>query len=339
MNKKQKLTSLLALTGLGIVLASCQVAPVNAKTTITSADGAGSKTISTLLLVDGSAQITADAESFPGNNNYFYIEDSTFENVSFTPKADGAMVNLYHDGYLTNPNGKATVKEVWEEFASKVADYIPEGFQLETRTVQSANWSDDLMETKQSTGAHTEWKGYVFSVTYSWANVSEYIQKTKTLIGSSYDVTELQELDDSNTPWATFTAGENDTYTWKEAYVVNYWSAFGIFDGVMNSQYFAKNGINTFDGFSVAMQEYVIGESDSVIVKVDNLNTTDAEGKVKFIEASGVIKAAQQPSEPQEPQEPQEPKSKTGLFVGIGAGVVALLAALAFFFIKRKKAQ
>ena len=378
MNKKQKLTSLLALTGLGIVLASCQIAPVNATTSITSAEGAGTKTISALVLVDGSAQINPDAESFPGNGEYYYIEDSTFENVTFTPKADGAMVNLYHDGYLTNPNNLTTVKEVWEEFASKVADYIPEGFTLETRTVQSENWTDDYMETKQGTGAHTEWKGYVFSVTYSWANVAEYMAKTKALIGETlYESTELQELDDEGTPWVTFTAGENNTYTWREAYVVNYWSAYGIFDPVMHSEYFnLANGITTANGFAVAMQEYVIGEGQAQIVKVDNKNSLDAENNLKFIEATGTIAASQpdtsepsqpsedpseepseepsepsvepsepsvepsEPSQPSEPSEPSEPqKNNTGLVVGIIAGVVVLLGALAaFFFLRKRKA-
>lgn len=320
MNKKH-ITSLLALTGLAIFLASCQVAPVNAKTTITSKDGAGTKTISTLVLVDGSAQITGDATAFPGNNNYFYIEDSTFENVEFTPKADGVKAKLYHDGYLANPNKKATVKEVWEEFAAKVADYVPEGFELTTRTVQSDDWKDEYMETVPGSDVNA-WKGYVFTVTYSWENVEEYIAKTKTLIGSNYEMSELQELDDAKTPWVTFTKGEENTYTWTEAYVVNYWSAFGVFDGVMNSEYFAKNGINTFDGFSVALQEYVIGESDPVLVKVDNLNTKDENGNLKFISGKGVI------------------KNNTGLIAGIIGGVAALVAAVvAFLVIKRKKAK
>lgn len=320
MNKKH-ITSLFALTGLVLFLSSCQVAPVNAKTTITSTEGAGSKTISTLVLVDGSAQITADAESFPGNNNYFYIEDSTFENVEFTPKADGAKAKLYHDGYLTNPNGKGTVKEIWEEFASKVQDYVPEGFELTTRTVQSDDWKDEYMETVPGAEV-TAWKGYVFSVTYSWENVEEYIAKTKTLIGENYEVSELQELDDAGTPWVTFTKGEENVYTWSEAYVVNYWSAFGVFDGVMNSEYFNKNGINTFDGFSVALQEYVIGESDPVIVKVDNLNTKDENGNLKFVSAKGVV------------------KGNNGLIIGIIAGVAAVIAAVAaFLVIKRKKAK
>lgn len=317
MNKK-RLTSLLAFTGLALVLAGCQVAPVNAKTTITSKEGAGSKTISTLVLVDGSSQITADAESFPGNNNYFYIEDATFENVTFTPKADGAKAKLYHDGYLANPNQHDTVKEVWEEFASKISDYIPEGFNLETRTLQSTGWKDEYMEVVPGPEVN-EWKGYVFSITYSWENVAEYMSKTKTLIGDVYDQTELQELDDAGTPWATITAGEDNTYIWSEAYVVNYWTAFGIFDKVMNSEYFNRNGLSTSDAFSVAYQEYHIGESEPVKVKVDNLNTTE-NGELKFVSATGTIK----------------PKAGAGLWVGIGIAVVAIVAAVVVFLKKRK---
>jgi len=56
MNKKHFLTVSAACL-LGLALSSCQIAPVNATTKIDSVKGAGSKTLSALVLVDGSCQI------------------------------------------------------------------------------------------------------------------------------------------------------------------------------------------------------------------------------------------------------------------------------------------
>ena len=323
MNKK-RITALAAC----LLLAGCQVAPVNATTTITSAEGAGTKKISLLALVDGSAQITPDAESFPNNANYFYIEDADFSNVTFTPKADGAKAKLYHDGYLTNPNGKATVKEVWEEFTTVVESYIPEGFEFTATTIQSENWDDAYMETVPGPEV-LEWKAYVYSVTYSWANVEEYITKTKALIGAeAYEVSELKELEDAGTPWATFTNNGDNTYTWREAYSINYWSVFGIADKVLASEYFNKNGINTSDAFSVALQEFKIGESEAEIVKVDNLNSSNEDLTPKFIEATGTIT-------PAPVETPKAPNNTTTVIIIVAAAAVVLAAGL--FFILRKK--
>ena len=320
MNKK-RITALAAC----LLLAGCQVAPVNATTSITSTEGAGTKTISLLALVDGSAQITPDAESFPNNNNYFYIEDADFSEVTFTPKADGAKAKLYWDGYLANPNGKTTVKEVWEEFTTVVESYIPEGFEFKATTIQSENWDDAYMETVPGADV-LEWKAYVYSVTYSWANVDEYISKTKALIGTeTYEQTELKELEDAGTPWATFTNNGDNTYTWKEAYSINYWSVFGVADKVMNSDYFNRNDLNTSDAFSVALQEFKIGESDPTIVKVDNLNSLNEDFTPKFIEATGTIMPA------------AKPNNNMTTAIAIIAGAAVVLVAGLFIILKKRK--
>ena len=322
MNKK-RITALAAC----LLLAGCQVAPVNATTSITSTEGAGTKTISLLALVDGSAQITPDAESFPNNANYFYIEDADFSEVTFTPKADGAKAKLYWDGYLTKPNGKETVKEIWEEFTTVVESYIPEGFEFKATTIQSENWDDAYMETVP--GAEVlEWKAYVYSVTYSWANVDEYVSKTKALIGTeTYEQTELKELEDAGTPWATFTNNGDNSYTWREAYSINYWSVFGVADQVMNSEYFNRNGLNTSDAFSVALQEFKIGESDPTIVKVDNLNSLNEDLTPKFIEATGTIT----------PAPAAKPDSNMTTVIAIVAGAAVVLAAGLFIILKKRK--
>lgn len=318
----------------GVFLASCQVSPVNANTIITNAQGAGSKELSMFCLVDGSVQISADSESFPGNTNYFYIDDATFANPSFTPKENN-FVSYINDGYFTNPNKLTTPTAIWEEFNNKVKASVPTGFEFSVSTVKSSGWKDEYMSDTAANRTNTtnEWKAYVYHVSYEWNNVEEYISKTKTLIGSKYYATsELAELDDASTPWASITKGENNTYTWKECYTVNYWSAYGIVDTVLDSNLFNRDAlgsdyhIDTSSAFTVGMQQYKIGESDAVKVKVDNTSTTDASGNVKFIEASGTI------TEP----------AKTG---GCGGSIIAtsgIVAALAlggigFAVYKKKK--
>ena len=369
MNKKQ-LISILTLSSFALTLAACQIAPVNGKTTVSDASGAGSKKISALLLVDGSCQIEKDTTSFPANSDYYYIDDAEFTDFTFTPKADGAKAKLYHDGYLTNPNQKETVKEVWEEFIDVAKTYVPEGFTVEVTEVKSEDWDDAYMETVPGPEVNA-WKGYVFSVSYSWDDVEEYVSKTKTLIGNDlYAMTELQELDDAETPWVTFTQN-GDNYVWSEAYVVNYWSAYGIFDGVMNSEYFKRNDVTTDNAFSVGLQEYVIGEGDPVKVKVDNKSSVDEEGNLKFITASGKLSAGQpsdtseqaseQPSEDKQSEakseevvstpatstpatstpatsESTEPAKKKGCGGALAtSGIISLLALAGALILKRRK--
>ena len=91
-----------------------------------------------------------------------------------------------------------------------------------------------------------------------------------------------KELDEEETPWVTFTQ-DGDEYVWSEAYVVNYWSAYGIINNVMDSQYFSRNDVTTDNAFSVGLQEYKIGESDPVKVKIDNKNGENEDGSVKFM--------------------------------------------------------
>ena len=326
MNKKH-FSGLLTMAGLALVLSSCQIAPVNATTSITNAAGAGTKTISMLVLVDGSCQIEPNADLMLGNSDYWYFEDVDFSDITITPKADGAKVKLYHDGYLTNPNGKATVQEVWDEFNDVVESYVPEGFEFKCTEVKSSDWNDDYMTTVPDATVNA-WKGYVYSVTYSWTSVEDYVTKTKTLIGESYAESHLQELDDAGTPWATLTKNDDGTSTWTEAYLVNYWSVYGVADKVLSSEYFNKAAlgdayaITTDNAFSVALQEFKIGESESVFVKIDNKNGLNADLSPKFISATGVI---------------PEPKSNTGLIVGIVAGVVVVAAAVVAFVVLRKK--
>lgn len=318
----------------GLLLTACQVAPVNAKTVITDVNGAGNKTISMLMLVDGSVQMTADTTSFPGNNNYFYVDDATFENVTFDPKAD--KVSYISDGYFTNPNHLATAQEIWNEFNAKVESVVPEGFNFSISTVQSANWNDKYMgEAKaESTNTTNEWKAYVYHLSYSWNNVEEYIAKTKKLIGKNYASSELAELDDANTPWVSFTEGEDSVFTWKECYTVNYWSVYDLVDTVMDSELFNRDAlgatyhVETSSAFQVALQEYQIGEGEAVKVKIDNTSTTDENNAVIFIEAKGkVAKPA---------------TTNAGMIIGIVAAAVVVVAAAiggVIFFKKKKKKQ
>lgn len=330
MNKK-RITALAAC----LLLAGCQVAPVNATTTITSSEGAGSKTISALVLVDGSCQIDADLESFPGNTSYYRVDNIDFTNLELTPKADGAKVRLYHDGYLTNPNGKATCKEVWEEFNGVVESYVPEGFEFKCTEVKSANWTDDYMETVPDATV-SEWKGYVYSVTYSWANVEEYISKTKTLIGAdAYEISQLKEMEDAGLAWAKFETLENNQFKWSEAWYVNYWSVYGTADKVMGSEYFnkaalgAEFAITTENAFSISLQQFTIGESESVTIKVDNTSGSNEDLSVKMIEATGTITPA--------PVETPEAPNNTTTVIIIAAAAAVVLAAGLFFILKKKK--
>lgn len=327
MNKKHLKLFLTAAATL--VLASCQIAPVNAQTSITNAKGAGSKTLSALVLVDGSCQIEPDTTSFPGNANYYYLEDVDFSNPTITPKADGAKVKLALDHYLTNPNQLATTQEVWNEFNNVVRSKVPSGFQFNLKEVKSSDWKDEYMDNIPDATV-SAWKGYVYQVTYSWSNIDEYISKTKTLIGESYEESHLKELDDANTPWATFKKNGDGTYTFSEAWLVNYWSVYDIANQVMESEYFnraalgADYAVTTDNAFSVALQEYKIGDGDPVYVKVDNKSGLDDQLNMKFISATGTVKE----------------ESKTGLIIGIVVAAVAVIAAVAsFFVIKKKKAS
>lgn len=332
--KKNQLIGLLTMAGVALTLASCQIAPVNATTKINSVDGAGSKTISMLVLVDGSCQIQPDTTSFVGNNNYFYIGDATFEDIKFTPKEDGAKVKLVLDGYLTNPNKLDSNQKVWDEFNEVVKSYIPEGFTFNCREVKSDDWNDDYMTNVPGADV-TAWKGYVYSVSYSWDNVTSYIEKTKALIGQdAYAISHLQELDDASTPWAKFTKNEDNTYTWEEAYLVNYWSVYGVADKVLGSKYFNKAAlgadyaITTDNAFSIALQEYQIGDGDKVIVKIDNQNGVDENQNPKFISATGTIKATETKDDSE--------SNKKGCKGSASAGFISLLA-LAGLALKRRK--
>lgn len=329
MNKKQ-FTGFLTMVAGTLLLASCQIAPVNATTTITSSKGAGSKTISVLVLVDGSCQIEPDTTSFPGNDNYFYLEDVDFSDITITPKADGAKVKLFLDGYLTNPNKKETAQEVWTEFNSVVESYIPEGFEFKCTEIKSSDWKDEYMTTIPDATV-SAWKGYVYSVSYSWDSVADYMEKTKTLVGDSYAESHLQELDDAGTPWAKITKNDDGTTTWSEAYLVNYWSVYGVADKVMASEYFNKAAlgdayaITTDNAFSVSLQEFQVGEGEKVIVKIDNKNGVDENLNPKFISATGIIK---------------EKSNNVGLYVGIGVGAVIVIAgigAVAYIALRRKR--
>ncbi len=331
MSTKAKIVGL-ALLGAG-VLASCQICPVNANTVITDANGAGSKTISLFSLVDGSVQMAADT-SFEGNGNYYYIDDATFASPTFTPK-EGNYVSYAKDGYFRNPNGKATVAEMWTEWNARIESLIPTGFSFSIDSKQSSGWNDSYMELSKADMATSnttnEWKAYVYHVSYSWSNVEEYISKTKTLIGSeNYDVSELAELDDAGKPWASLTKGDGDIYTWKECYTVNYWSVYGYIDTMIHGDLFnaaalgADYAVATSSAFSISMQQYKIGEGEESKVKIDNISTTDEDGNVKFVSASGKIVK----------------KTNVGAIVGGvvgGIAAVIIIAGLIVFFSKRKK--
>lgn len=257
MNKKHFLTVSAACL-LGLALSSCQIAPVNATTKIDSVKGAGSKTLSALVLVDGSCQI--EPTPFGSNSSYYVVNSPDFSDVQFTPKADGAKVKLALDGYLTNPNGLATTQAVWDEFNQVVESYVPEGFNFNLRTVQSSDWKDEYMDTVPGADVKA-WKGYVYQVSYSWNSTEEYIEKTKKLIGNSYEVSHLKEYkDEQQKPWASLTKNNDGTYTWSEAYLVNYWSVYDI--------------------------------ADQVTVQIDNTQGTDENMNLKFISATGSIKSA-----------------------------------------------
>lgn len=329
MNKKS-FTCLLTITGLGLLLTSCQAAPINATTKITSSKGAGSKTLSALVLVDGSSQIEPDLESFAGNDTYYYIEDSKFDTVTYTPKSDGAKVGMIKDGYLTNPNNKTSCQEIWNEFNDVVKSYIPTGFDFQLREIKSDNWDDSYMDQAPASDVFA-FKGYVYSLTYSWTSVSDYIAKTKTLMGDSYEFSELKEAEDEGQKWAKIEKNDDGTYTWSEAHLVNYWSVYDIADKVTSSTYFNKAAlgedfkITTDNAFAVAMQEYQIGESDPVIVKIDNKSGLDENKNLKFISATGIIK---------------EKNNNLGLYIGVGAAVVVVAGVSigAVLITKKRKA-
>lgn len=300
MNKKSfgKFGAIGAGALLTVLLASCQVSPVNGNTVITNADGAGNKTLSLFCLVDGSIQIQPDTESFVGNNSYFHIED--MKNPTFTPKADN-WVKYISDGYFTNPNHLTTPTEIWDEWNAKVASIIPEGFEFSMDTFKSAGWKDEMMNTTVA-GFNTtnEWKAFVYNISYSWNNVEEYKTKTKALIGeTNFAVSEMADLEDANTPWVSFEKGEEAdgmaAYTWKECYTVNYWSCFGLVDAMLSSNLFNRDAlgadyhVDTSSAISMSQQSYKIGEGEVVTHKVDNTSTLDENSNVKFLTAEGKI--------------------------------------------------
>lgn len=330
MKNKQTIAAFAVIALAASSLASCQIAPINATTTITSAEGAGTKTISALMLVDGSCQIEPDTTSFPTNANYYYIEDPEFDNITITPKADGAKVKVYKDGYLTNPNKLTSCQAVWDEFNDVVKSYVPEGFTFNLKEAHSTDWQASYMETVPDATV-SAWKAYIYQITYSWTNIDEYISKTKTLVGKSYDSSHLAEIEQDGKKWASMSKNEDGTYTFKEAYLVNYWSVFDIFNNVMNSDYYNRVALGeaykvaTDSAFAVALQQYKIGESDPVLVKVDNKNGTNSDLSAKYIQATGTI---------------PEVKNNLGLIIGcVVGGVVVVGAGIGIgIALKKKKA-
>lgn len=315
-NKFLKVFGIAAL--MGVMLSSCQIAPINSRLTITDANGAGTKTINLLALVDGSAQMKADT-SFEGNTAYYYVDDIDMKNVSYTQKDDGAKVSYVDAGLFTNPNKLTTKTAVWEEWNAYIKTLIPEGFTFTISTIQSSGWDDTMMDNVTADPTFNQFKAYVYTLTYSFNNLDEYISKTKTLIGdTSYKVSQLNDIEKAGSKWATLAKGEKDVYTFSEAWYVNYWSVYGITDVADHSKYFnlaaygAGYELTTDNLFSVSQNAYKIGEGDEVKVKVDNKSGTDSsELGVKFVTATGTI-----PS-----------KANTGLIVGLCVGGAAIIAA------------
>ena len=331
MKKSAKVLAVLGATAVaGIVLASCQIAPVNSELTITDASGAGSKTIRLLALVDGSAQMAADT-SFAGNTAYYYVDDMTMTNVTYTQKTDGAKVDYVAAGVFTNPNKLASKAAVWEEWNAYIKSIIPTGFDFSISTIQSSGWNDSMMENVAADPAFKEFKAYVYTLAFSFKSIDEYMSKTKTLIGdAAYKVSQLADIDKAGAKWATLTKGDKDVYTFSEAWYVNYWSVYGLSDIADHSKYFnlaaygAGYELTTDNLFSVSQNSYKIGEGDVVKVKVDNKSGTDSSALgVQFISATGTIPT----------------KTNVGLIVGccVGAAVV-IGAAVTTFLIKKKKA-
>ena len=154
--------------------------------------------------------------------------------------------------------------------------------------------------------------------------------KAKKLIGNSYEVSHLKEYEDEQQkPWASLTKNDDGTYTWSEAYLVNYWSVYDIADQVTGSKYFnraalgADFAVTTDNTFAVALQEYRIGDSDPVTVQIDNTQGTDENMNLKFISATGSIKSAS--------------KNNTGLIVGIVIGACAVVGAVVGGVVAAKK--
>lgn len=325
--KKRKLFTLGAFATLALGIASCQAVPINASTTITNTNGAGSKTISAFMLVDGSCQIEPSTGIKEGNEAYYLIEDADFSEVSFTPKVDGAKVKYIADGYFTNPNNLSTPQEIWDEFNGVVESYIPEGFEFSITEVQSSGWNDDYMSNIPGPEV-TEWKAYVYHVTYSWESVDEYIEKTKVLMGESYGFSHLAELEEAGTPWATFKK-DGDEYVWSEAYLVNYWSVYDICDQIMNSDYFNNApfgpdyAVTTDNAFCCALQTYKIGDGEEVTVLIDNLNGLDSSANPIFIEARGKL---------------VEPTNWALIIGVIVVAVVVIAGVTTYIVVKKKKA-
>ena len=332
MKKSAKVLAILGATAVaGIALASCQIAPVNSELTITDASGAGSKTIRLLALVDGSAQMAADT-SFAGNTAYYYIDDITMTNVTYTQKTDGAKVSYVDAGVFTNPNKLATKAAVWEEWNNYIKSIIPTGFDFSISTIQSSGWQDSMMANVTADPSFNQFKAYVYTLTYSFKSIDEYMSKTKTLIGdTAYKVSQLADIEKAGSKWATLTKGDKDLYTFSEAWYVNYWSVYGLTDIADHSKYFnlaaygAGYELTTDNLFSVSQNSYKIGEGDVVKMKVDNKTGTDSsELGVKFITATGTIPT----------------KTNVGLIVGccVGAVVVIGAAVVITLVIKKKKA-
>lgn len=328
------------LVGLGVILASCQAVPVNAQMHITNSAGAGTKKLSALMLVDGSIQIEEDAAVA----GWFAAGDIDYTNVSFTPKSsDGAKVSYIEDGYFTNPNELETKQAIWDEFNNVVKGLVPTGFTFELKSKQSAGWLDSMMDNKVADPTFTEWKAYIYEVSYSWANVEEYITKTKTLIGDSYAISELKEYEDAGNKWVTLTKNSDNTYTWKEAIHVNYWSVFNMVQKVFDSDYFDRAALVPLLGpgteiavenaFSLSKLQMKMGSAAPVTHPIHNGSGLSEALDLVFLESKGAL--------PDPVTDPVTDPDKEGFPVWgtvlIVVGAVALVGAVAAVLVIRKK--
>lgn len=330
----KKSASVLMLLVVLLIVTGCQTSVVRQVTNFTDEDGAGSRTISVAVFLDGSCQLNTNGEQ--GGDNWFVpaISNDSIKEGELPCNTTAALVSTAKDNGLVVPgNPDATISEKWDALHNFVMENLSsEEFPITRRVLASSNWNDEMMTNPELNADKTEFKLWVYEIEYSWNDFDEYISKTKALIGEeAWEISDLKQVEDDQQAWTTWTKTKVDAQDGKgKAYKVDfseretvlYWSVYSRLLTVFESPNFDKTALGTeFDDyfFTLSDVEYKLGE-ESKVTQISHLDDVDEDG-IKTITLSYEF-----------------PISSSNVWVYIVViVVVAAIAGVIVFFIKRKK--
>jgi hypothetical protein len=336
-NLLKKLSLSLSTVVVGMLLASCQTAPVKSVLTFTNAEGAGEKTIMAAALVDGSCQLPKaggdyagldywDASGIDSNNPADWPGCTTETDFFGGPLRVSSAIDVLR--HPTNPN--ATVPEVWAAVKAYVVTLAPQGFTITYREVSTAGWSDAMMTDPSLNTDNDQWKAVVFELKYSFENFAEYKAKTRALIGE--EPFDIDELDDNFVTFAV-TRGQDgegntvDQITYTETSSVLFYSVLPLMQTFHASNYHTEDrgtyGLSVL--FTTSDVEVVINGQSTIALNSDKaFESNNAAIALRTLSFNGAFDV---------------PTADNSLLVILGLTVgVLVLAGVGFILLKKKPA-